>query len=92
LRFINFDIPKVTNQCSDGIDIYDGDSDAAPLKRSLCGSKLPSDIVSSGNTFFVYYHSSGNSSHFRMKYFVTTYGKPTLCSWSGVRSNSPIHD
>jgi len=78
LHFISFDL----SDNGEKLDIFYGNSTAAPKKHSLRGSRLPSDIISSGNTVFLYYeYISDSSNHFRIQYFETTKGKPALvCS------------
>ena len=60
LHFIRFDIEGSSSSCYDKVKIYDGNSTAAPLVSSLCGSSLPEDIITSGNNVFVYFDSDGS--------------------------------
>ncbi|KAI0223467.1 Ovochymase-1 [Lamellibrachia satsuma] len=73
LHFIRFDIEGSSPSCYDKVKIYDGNSNAAPLISSLCGSSLPEDIITSGNTVFVYFDSDGSvtKTGFRIQYSAT---------------------
>ena len=53
MQFLNFDIESGSNCNRDNVRIYDGSDISAPLLYTLCGSDLPGDIKSSGNTLFV---------------------------------------
>ncbi|KAI0220172.1 hypothetical protein LSAT2_028306, partial [Lamellibrachia satsuma] len=54
----------------DSLDIFDGNATTAPRLRSLCGSNLPRDIVSSGNTMLVYFATNNINRYagFMLKY------------------------
>ncbi|KAI0222014.1 Cubilin, partial [Lamellibrachia satsuma] len=73
LHFIRFDIEGYSSSCYDKVKIYDGNSTAAPLISSLCGGSLPEDIITSGNTVFVYFDSDGSitKTGFRIQYSAT---------------------
>ena len=67
LHFSRFEIGT---HWMDKVNIYDGNSTAAPLIRSFSSERLPKDITSSGNTVFVYIVASEDG-QFRIKYFET---------------------
>ncbi|KAK2167305.1 hypothetical protein NP493_1280g00020 [Ridgeia piscesae] len=50
--------------------IYDGTSTSAPLLRDLCGSSLPGDVVSSGNTMYIRFGTNNVDTYsgFRIQY------------------------
>ncbi len=50
-----------TEEGSDFITIYDGDSDSAPVLGQFSGNNLPENIVSSGNKVFVTFISDDSS-------------------------------
>ena len=73
LRFITFDL-----DCDNSsIDIYNGNNNTGvPMLADLCGSSLPADVISSGNTLLVVFHASGSGtqSNFWVKYSETVKG------------------
>ena len=45
----------------DWLEVRDGDNDRAPLIGSrICGTIAPNDIISSGNTLFLRFHSDNS--------------------------------
>ena len=54
----------------DSMTIYDGTSTSAPLLRDLCGSSLPGDVVSSGNTMYIRFGTNNVDTYsgFRIQY------------------------
>ena len=45
----------------DWLEVRDGDNDRAPLIGSkICGTVAPNDIISSGNTLFLRFHSDNS--------------------------------
>ncbi|KAI0215046.1 Exoskeleton protein RP43 [Lamellibrachia satsuma] len=58
LHFTRFNLEYGRSSCPyDRVKIYDGSSVYAPLKGTYCGSRVPSDITSSGNVVFVSFTS-----------------------------------
>ena len=85
LHFISIDLQSISwSRCHD-LNSYDGNSTAAPLKRSLCGRKLPNDMTSTGNTVFIYFRPDDESAHFRIKYLETE-GKAAQRNEYGVNA------
>ena len=54
----------------DSLRIYDGASTSAPLLHELCGSTLPGDVVSSGNTIYIRFGTNNVNTYsgFRIKF------------------------
>ena len=57
---LHFDTFK-TERCHDGISIYDGDTvqwwSSHELRANLCGSSVPQDVTSTGNTILIRFSS-----------------------------------
>ena len=73
LQFVTFDL-----DCDhSSVDIYNGDNSTAPrIVGSWCGFSPPSDFISTGNTLFVTFQTSGfgRQSNFWAKYTETVKG------------------
>lgn len=78
---LTFTYMKIFLETEDGclsrIEVYDGDSDQGPLKKSFCGSKTPPSIISSGNALTVKMNTTSLSylSEFDIHYSVLDNGK-----------------
>ena len=57
---LHFDVFK-TEDCHDGISIYDGDKvqwwSPQELRANLCGSGIPGDVMSTNNTILIRFSS-----------------------------------
>ena len=71
LHFIRFDVEESKDCDYDVVEIHDGIK--AEVISTLCGDSLPDDIISSGNTVFVYFTSDETRNHagFRIQYSAT---------------------
>ena len=60
--FTRFDLQSCSDTCDcDKVYIYDGSDATAPMIHSICHQNfLVGDIISSGNTVFVYFGSNAN--------------------------------
>jgi len=58
--------------CSDYVKLYDGSDTKAPKLATLCGSELPKDVISSGDSLLVVFVTdrSGRSTGFEITYTV----------------------
>ncbi|KAI0233877.1 Cubilin [Lamellibrachia satsuma] len=74
LHFLNFDLGASTDCSTASVKIYDGNDTSAPLLSSFCGNSLPGDVISSGNTVFVYFKTgcSNTSGGFSIYYSAFT--------------------
>ena len=56
---------------------------SAKLISTLCGDSLPDDIISSGNTVFVYFKSDGSHTFagFRIQYTATNGKRNVIVYW-----------
>ena len=72
LHFERFELDTQTGSAChyDKVNIYDGSDPTAELMDSLCGSNLPDDVSTTGNTVFVTFTSDGTRvySGFRISY------------------------
>ena len=59
LDFLSFDLEDSPGCTNDRVMVFDGDSASAPLLQTLCGSTVPSNIVSSGAALFVTFETNG---------------------------------
>ena len=58
---------------ADWLEVRDGDdSTSNVIGKKLCGSKLPSTIISSGNTMFIHFHSDGSLEYSGFRFRITT--------------------
>ena len=55
LHFIKYTFEKGSRCSNQRINVYDGSHFTAPLLHSFCNDVWPGDLMSSGNTVFVYY-------------------------------------
>ena len=61
LRFLNFDVEYHGDCTHDYLIIYDGPDDtSSQIGAKLCGDTKPTEIVSSGNTMHIRFHTDGN--------------------------------
>ena len=60
LHFVNVSLECC---CRDYVSIYDGNSTSARLLRRLCGYNLPSNVISTGNSLFVYFRSNSHNTY-----------------------------
>ncbi|KAI0218535.1 Exoskeleton protein RP43 [Lamellibrachia satsuma] len=85
LNFERFDLEYGSRSCPyDKVKIYDGSSANAPLNGMYCGTHLPADIVSRGNTMFVNFTSdhSVTETGFRIHYSVVSCSRLTVLTAS----------
>ena len=66
---MKFDLEDSSSCSNNSVKVYDGSSASAPLKGTYCGTSIPAEIMSSGNTMFVTFTSDGS---------VTKYGFSSL--------------
>jgi len=59
LDFLSFELEDSPGCTNDRVMVFDGESSSAPLLQNLCGSTVPTDIVSSGASLFVTFESNG---------------------------------
>nr|CAB3234570.1 cubilin-like [Phallusia mammillata] len=74
LKFSTFQTESLEKNCeeSDLVQIFDGNSESSPVLHSrLCGSNIPRDFVSTGNSMTVVFKSTEDS--FGEKGFAATY-------------------
>lgn len=60
LRFHSFELEANENCAYDFIEIRDGGQETAPLLGKFCGSKLPTELHSSGNELWLRFVSDGS--------------------------------
>ncbi|KAK2172942.1 hypothetical protein NP493_919g02007 [Ridgeia piscesae] len=60
LHFVNVSLECC---CRDYVSIYDGNSTSARLLHRLCGYNLPSNVISTGNSLFVYFRSNSHNTY-----------------------------
>ena len=61
LRFLNFNVEYDSSCDYDYLIIYDGPDDtSSQIGAKLCGDTKPTEIVSSGNTMHIRFHTDGN--------------------------------
>ena len=60
INFAHMDVEGAMGTCYDSVAIYDGSSPAASLITTLCGTEIPQDIVSSGNSILVVFSSDAS--------------------------------
>ncbi len=68
-----FEFPKCADsRWGDYFRLYDGLNTTAPLVGTYCGTHFPDIIISTGNAFFIEFHSdqgvSGNGFQFAFKH------------------------
>ena len=70
IHFLSFNIRMSEGCIYDFANIYDGASTYAPRLRHLCGSTLPGDVVSSGNTIYIKFGTNNTHTYsgFRIQY------------------------
>ena len=71
LRFLDFDLEKDNTCRYDWLKVHNGGSRSSTLIRGkLCGSIVPSKIVSYGNQLFLEFHADGDGSYtgFKISY------------------------
>ncbi|KAI0218615.1 Cubilin [Lamellibrachia satsuma] len=72
LHFERFELETQTGGAChyDKVNIYDGSNATAELMHSLCGSNLPDDVITTGNTVFVTFTSDDTRAYtgFRISY------------------------
>ena len=62
LQFLSFNLESSSTCSYDYLQIRDGDTESANLIGSnLCGDQIPNQIVSSGNTMYMYFHTDGST-------------------------------
>ncbi|CAH2282322.1 cubilin [Pelobates cultripes] len=63
LNFTDFDV-EFHNACEyDSVSVYDGENSDAPVLQILCGSQVPSAIISTQNTMFIHLQSDHSGQH-----------------------------
>ena len=90
LHFTRFDVEGCDDCECDKVNIYDGKDMSAKLISTLCGHSLPVDIISIGNTVFVYFKSdvSMEFAGFRIQYTATN-GKRNVTRYQYIFRKLP---
>nr|VZI15898.1 unnamed protein product [Spirometra erinaceieuropaei] len=70
LTFENFELEDTPDCQYDYLKIFDGPSDSSPLLRTSCGTQIPADISSTGNTMTVVFGTDefGHKTGFRARF------------------------
>ena len=73
LQFLKFKLEGFSVCFADWLEVRDGeDATSNVIGKKLCGSKLPSPIVSSGNTMFIHFHTDSSLEYSGFKFRITT--------------------
>ena len=73
LHFLKFNLEGYSDCFADWLEVRDGDDATSNvIGKKLCGSKLPSPIISSGNTMFIHFHTDSSLEYSGFKFRIAT--------------------
>ncbi|XP_033110748.1 cubilin-like [Anneissia japonica] len=88
LDFVEFDLQTSSTCDNDYLDVYDGPTENSNRLAKLCGTQIPSTIVSSGNAMYAVFRSDYTQtlSGFKANYAIATCGGTVAGTGGNVTS------
>ncbi|CAH3126047.1 unnamed protein product, partial [Pocillopora meandrina] len=84
LSFLTFDLQNASPACQDCdfVSVRDGKYSNSPVIGTFCGSRIPNDVLSTGNHMWIHFRSDGSVEKRGFKMSYTTYD--TSNAWPDV--------
>lgn len=75
LSFLTFDLQNASPACQDCdfVSVRDGKYSNSPVIGTFCGSRIPNDVLSTGNHMWIHFRSDGSVEKRGFKMSYTTY-------------------